>query len=241
MGKKVKIIIKNSYFLHLLKSMTKNIHPKLFVFFILILCIINTNAQDPTRFKQHVNLLLNAEYNLNPNKKLVVFTGSSSIVRWKSVQTDFQNFNVINNGFGGSQFSDLIYFYNELILKHSPDILFIYEGDNDIAKGKKPSQVFKQAKGLIAQIKNDLPQTKIILISPKPCIANWEKKDNYIILNKKLEMFCRKTDNLEFADVWKVMVDENGIVFRDIFVEDGDHMNKKGYDLWVEVIGKFLK
>ena len=39
----------------------------------------------------------------------------------------------------------------------------------------------------------------------------------------------------------KVMLDENGMVFQDIFVEDNLHMNKKGYDLWAGFLGEYLK
>lgn len=202
--------------------------------------IVSTKAQDPTRFKEQVEKLKSIEYNFNADKKLVVFTGSSSVVRWKTVQEDFPNYNVINNGFGGSVFSDLIYYYKELILNFEPDILFIYEGDNDVARGKDVNTVFKEAKKLRARIGKDLPHTKVIFISPKPCIANWAKKDNYIRLNHKLEKFCDKSKDTEFADVWSAMVDEYGIVFQDIFIEDGDHMNEKGYNIWRTIIGGFL-
>lgn len=207
---------------------------------IILLGFLTTNAQDPNRFKEQVDQLFNASYNFSPDKKLVVFAGSSSIRKWKDVQSYFPEFNVINNGFGGSQFSDLIYFYNELILKQSPEILFIYEGDNDISAGKKPSKIIKQAKKLVTMVKSGLPQTKIIFIAPKPSIARWSLKKDYIKLNKKLEKYCKKQDNVEFADVWNIMLDENGNVYQDIFIEDGLHMNKKGYDLWAKVIGKFL-
>jgi len=205
-----------------------------------LLVVLALNAQNPTRFAGQVEKLSNKEYNFSSDKKLLVFTGSSSIVRWKNVAGVFPAYNVINNGFGGSQFSDLIYYYEELIKSWEPEILFIYEGDNDIAKGKKPNLVFKQAKSLIKSISRDLPTTRVIVISPKPCIKNWSKKDNYLKLNKKLEKYCNKKDKLDYADVWSAMVDENGVVFQDIFISDGDHMNKKGYDIWEKVIGKFL-
>lgn len=205
-----------------------------------VLGVISANAQDPTRFEKQVETLVNKEYHFSSDKKLVVFTGSSSVVRWKTVASDFSQYNVINNGFGGSVFSDLIYYYDELILNQKPDILFIYEGDNDVARGKKVKAIYNEAKELHARIRKDLPKTKVIFISPKPCLKNWSKKDTYLVLNKKLKKYCSKNDNIEFADVWSAMVDENGIVFQDIFVEDGDHMNAKGYAIWVEVIGGFL-
>ena len=203
--------------------------------------IIISNAQDPSRFKEQVDELLNTEYNFSPGKQLVVFTGSSSIRMWEDVQDYFPAYNIINNGFGGSHFSDLLYYYNQLILKPKPEILFIYEGDNDIAGNKNPVKIKRQAKKLYKKIRQDLPATEIIFISPKPSIARENLKKEYEKLNKRLKKYCARKENLEFADVWFPMLDENGNVFQDLFIEDGLHMNKKGYDLWAKVISQHLE
>lgn len=221
--------------------MKQNINLKLVVIGVFLLGFLISSAQDPNRFKRQVDQLAEKEYNFSQDKKLVVFTGSSSVRIWRDVQTYFPKYNIINNGFGGSHFSDLIYFYDELITKHKSEILFIYEGDNDIAGNKKPNKILKEAKGLFARIQKDLPETKVVLISPKPSIARKNLKKEYIKLNKKLERYCKKQDNLEFADVWSIMLDEKGNVFEDVFLEDDLHMNKKGYDLWAKVIGRFLE
>lgn len=207
---------------------------------ILLLFTFISNAQDPNRFKDQVNELVNKEYNFGSDKKLVVFTGSSSIRMWNDVQSHFPEFNVINNGFGGSHFSDLLFYYDELILSRKPDILFIYEGDNDLASNKKSKHLLKEARQLTEKIKKDLPTTKIVFISPKPSIARVQLKNQYILFNKKLKKFCAKQSNVGFADVWYPMLDNKGNVFKDVFIEDGLHMNKKGYDIWAKVIGEFL-
>src|SRR5665647_2131496 len=133
---------------------------------------------------------------------------------WKDVQSYFPEFNVINNGFGGSQFSDLLYFYNELIVKPKPEILFIYEGDNDIASNKKPGKIIKEAKQLTERIQHDLPEIRIIFISPKPSIARVHLKNTYIKFNKKLAKYCKKQDSFEFVDVWSPMLDNKGNVYK---------------------------
>lgn len=207
----------------------------------LLLGTIISNAQDPNRFKDQVNELVNKEYIFGTDKKLVVFTGSSSIRMWNDVQSYFPEYNVINNGFGGSQFSDLLYYYNELIVQPKPEILFIYEGDNDVANNKKPRKILKEAKQLAGKIQNDLPGTRIVFISPKPSIARVQLKNKYIAFNNKLERFCNRKQNVDFANVWTPMLDVNGNVFKDVFLEDGLHMNKKGYDIWGKVIAEFLK
>jgi lysophospholipase L1-like esterase len=216
-----------------------NKHYFLAIFFLFF--IFNLNAQDPNRFKSQVEVLVQKEHRFEPGKKLVLFTGSSSVRMWKDVAEYFPEYNVMNNGFGGSHFSDLIYYYEELILKYKPDYLFIYEGDNDIAGDKKPGKILKEAKLLVDCIQQDLPETKVVLISPKPSVARWHLRKNYQKLNKKLERLANKTNNLEYADVWNAMLDENGQVFTDVFLDDNLHMNKKGYDIWGEVIGEFLE
>jgi len=207
----------------------------------LLFAICFANAQDPTRFKSQIEELVQKEYQFEAGKKLALFTGSSSVRMWNDVPDYFPESNVINNGFGGSHFSDLIYYYEKLIPKFKPDYLFIYEGDNDIASSKKPGGILKEAKLLVDRIQQDLPETKVVLISPKPSVARWHLRKNYEKLNKKLERLANKTDNLEYADVWNAMLDENGQVFTDVFLDDNLHMNKKGYDIWGEVIGEFLE
>jgi lysophospholipase L1-like esterase len=203
--------------------------------------VFTLNAQDPNRFKNEIDELIQKEYQFESGKKIAVFTGSSSVKMWKDVAEYFPEFNVVNNGFGGSHFSDLIYFYEELIPEYNPDYLFIYEGDNDIADEEKPREIYKEAKLLIERIQNDLPETKVVLISPKPSVARWLYSKKYNRLNRKLERLCRKTDNLEFADVWSPMLDENGQVFTDVFLDDNLHMNKKGYDIWGEVLLQYFE
>jgi lysophospholipase L1-like esterase len=211
-----------------------------FILFILILGIITSNAQDPTRFQEQVDQLFSAEHDFKPNQKLVVFTGSSSISMWKDVQERFPDFNVVNNGFGGSHFSDLLYFYDELVTKQTPEILFIYEGDNDVGSGKKASLIYKDFKTLTKKIQRDLPATKVVFISPKPSIARWHLNKQYNKINKKIAKFCSKTNGFEYADVWPAMLNEKGEIRKDIFLDDGLHMNSKGYDLWEIIIGEFL-
>ena len=220
-----------------MRSLKTSLIPIIFI----LLGALFSNAQDPNRFKDQVDELVHKEYNFGADKKLVVFTGSSSIRMWNDVADYFPDYNVINNGFGGSHFSDLLYFYDQLILKPAPKILFIYEGDNDLASNKKPRKILKEAKELVGKIQQDLPETRVVFISPKPSISRIKLKNSYITFNKKLKKYCETNGKPEFADVWYPMLDNKGNVFKDVFLEDGLHMNKKGYDIWGKVIGEFLK
>jgi lysophospholipase L1-like esterase len=220
--------------------MNMKLHFKWMFFLFFLLLLYTVSAQDPLRFKEDIEKLVLEEHFFTGDKELVVFAGSSSIRMWKDIRDYFPDYHVINNGFGGSHFSDLIYYYEELILKHNPDYLFIYEGDNDIAGNKHPKKIVQDAKELHQRIRKDLPGTRVVFISPKPSIKRENLKKEYQKLNKRLERYCKNKQNTGFANVWAAMVDEKGDVFPDIFLKDDLHMNKKGYDIWAEVIAEFL-
>lgn len=196
-------------------------------------------AQDPTRFQEQVDAYL-AE-SVPAGGELIVFTGSSSVRMWRDLAADFPEQTVINRGFGGSQMSDLLHYADELILRHRPAKVFIYEGDNDIAAGKKAGRILRDAKKLRQRIHNALPDTELYFLAAKPSLARWELKEQYEELNGRLAQYAAKTDGVTFVDVWTPMLGADGRVLSDIFIDDGLHLNRKGYDIWKEVIEPHVK
>lgn len=197
------------------------------------------HAQDPLRFQQEIEAFKIAD-DTTDYDDVILFTGSSSVRFWRSLEEDFPNVNVLNRGFGGSHFSDLIYFSDQLILQYLPKKIFIYEGDNDIAAGKSVDSIFMDAEYLIKKIRRTLPDAEIHFIAPKPSVARWELKDLYLTLIDKFRVWSAKDPKLYFVDVWTPMCDENGNVFTDIFITDNLHMNAKGYDIWEKVVRPYL-
>ena len=71
---------------------------------------------------------------VNPPKLgSIVFTGSSSIARWETLAEEMKPLDVINRGFGGSQYSDLNLYAKRIVIAYHPRAVVIYEGDNDLA------------------------------------------------------------------------------------------------------------
>lgn len=172
---------------------------------------------------------------------VILFTGSSSIRLWKDLTSSFPNHHVLNLGFGGSEMADLLYYTDELILPLRPIQIFIYEGDNDISKGRSEDQIIALADSILARIQTQLPKTEVIFISPKPSLARWHLKENYQSFNKVFKAWIDKQNNVRYADVWTPMTDENGNVLKDIFIQDNLHLNEKGYKIWTDVIRKYIK
>lgn len=185
--------------------------------------------------------LINKKYDSiwNPSRETIVFTGSSSVRLWKNLQAIFPNHQIINSGFGGSQAIDLLTYNQELILKYQPTKVFIYEGDNDIYARKKSKEIFNSLSEIITQIKHQNKATEIILISPKPSIARWDLKKDYKKFNRKLKRYCKRNTQLKFANVWDIMLHKNKLK-TELFIDDGLHMNDKGYQLWYTVINNYM-
>ena len=105
-----------------------------------------------------------------------------------------------------------------------------------------PEQIFASADSLLTRIRAKLPKTiKIYFISPKPSIVRWQLKDQYIDFNKKLKVWTQSKKNVYFIDVWTPMLNPDGSLKKELFIEDGLHMNRKGYNIWRTVIQQYLK
>ena len=217
------------------------VQPRIIILSIIILfCAATLTAQDPERFEEEV-MAITQKYDTvwDQSKKTIVFTGSSSIRLWEDLEERFPAYQVINSGFGGSQTSDLLVFLDELVLKYQPDQVFIYEGDNDLQDKKSPGKILKTSKEVISKIKATNSATSVVLISAKPSIARWDLRRKYRRFNRKLKKLCEKNPALLFANVWDPML--NGKEIRtDLFIEDGLHMNSKGYEIWYNVLSNYV-
>ena len=176
----------------------------------------------------------------DPSREAIVFTGSSSIRLWKTLEETFPEQQIINTGFGGSQSEDLVYFLDDLVLRFTPAQVFIYEGDNDLANGKKPREVLQTTVQIIDRIRDDFPEVPIVLIGAKPSISRWKLRGKYKRLNMSLAKLARSYKRLAFADVWTPMLLSGKKLDPTLFIEDGLHMNAKGYAIWSHVLSPLV-
>ncbi len=214
---------------------------KCFIIFLTLLLGVQVQnlAQDPHRYDEEIAAFARADQMINRDD-LVVFTGSSSVRFWKSLNSDFPEYNIINRGFGGSQMSDLLYFVEPLITQYMPKKVFIYEGDNDISAGKKKDVILTEAKELVSRIWEVSPESEIYFIAAKPSVARWEFQHEYEQFNYALSLWALITPHVTYIDVWTPMLDGKGMVRGDIFIGDKLHMNEKGYQIWADVIRPYL-
>ena len=85
-------------------------------------------------------------------------------------------------------------------------------------------------------VKNELPGTKLIFIGVKPSTARAYLVPEELQFNSLISNLAEKDDLLSYVSVWNPMLTEEGKANPELFVEDGLHMNKKGYEIWAKLV-----
>ena len=172
----------------------------------------------------------------------ILFTGSSSVKRWETLEADFAPIPVLNRGFGGSTIPEVTYYADRIILPHKPKTIVFYCGENDLSNDEAEAKLaLKSFKKFSKYLDKNLPETKLFFIAIKPSIKRWHYWSKLNEANQMIEKFIEKNDNYYFIDVAEKMLDKNGIVLQDIFVKDNLHLNEKGYKIWTETIKSIIE
>ena len=180
---------------------------------------------------------------INPPKLgCIVFSGSSSIARWETLVDEMKPLDVINRGFGGSQYSDLNRYAKRIVIAYQPRAVVVYEGDNDLAAGspKTPESVANDARAFVQIIHSALPETWIYIISIKPSQSRWKEWPRMKAANRLIRHFASTQKRVQYIEVTSAMFDTQGNLRADLFVEDGLHPTQKCYALWTSIIKPVL-
>jgi len=211
-----------------------------FFVFILFLAFSSLAQEKDNQWKNEINAFdkLNGD---SPLQGGILFTGSSSIKFWKDPAKDFNNSQILNRGFGGSQIIDLIENFDQVILKYHPKKIVIYSGDNDVQVGKSAEIVFGDFCTLYGMIKAKLPKTKVYYIAIKPSLNRWSKVLEMKKANTMINEYLNTKLNGTFVDIFSPMIGPEGKPYEKWFIEDGLHMTKEGYELWTKILIPYIQ
>jgi len=172
----------------------------------------------------------------------IVFTGASSIRLWETLAAEMKPLDVMNRGFGGSQYSDLNQYAKRIVIAYRPRAVVVYEGDNDLAAGspKTPEIVANDARQFVKIVHSDLPETWIYVMSIKPSYLRWNEWPKMKAANKLIQDYVKTQERVQYIDVATPMFDAQDKPPRDLFVEDGLHPTAKCYALWTSIIKPVL-
>lgn len=216
----------------------------IFVGFILLLANSFATAQlqsDSAAWEADISKFEQADRANPPKPGAVLFIGSSSIRKWTDLAQDFPGTRVLNRGFGGSRLADSTYYASRIIVPYHPRMIVLYAGDNDINDGHSAQQVFDDYVAFVTRVRKDLPATPIAFVSikPSPSRAKWLPVMQEA--NAKIRAYAAAHPHLVYIDVASKMLDRGGQSRAELFTEDNLHMNRKGYDLWRDIIAPYLR
>ena len=196
---------------------------------------------DPERYRGAIDAFLAADSEGASPHGAIVATGSSSMRGWHDrIAADLAPLTIIPRGFGGSNMNDVRYFLDELVLRHRPRGVLLYEGDNDVAAGATPEQILEHFDAIVAGIHESLPEARIYILAVKPSIARWHLWETMRSTNAMLADRAAADPRLTFIDIATPMLNDAGEPRPEIFVADNLHMNGAGYDTWREVVQPIL-
>lgn len=174
-------------------------------------------------------------------QEVVLFAGSSTLRMWTSLQTDFPKSKVLNRAFGGSWMTDIIYFFNQVVVPYAPQQVVLYEGDNDLMEPSKTPQSFMDDVITATRMINiHFPETEIILVSIKPSPSRKSAFPKYLEANNLMKSYAESIHYIKFVDVWDAMLNSDNTPNTSLYLSDMLHMNREGYDIWKKILEPHL-
>jgi len=171
-----------------------------------------------------------------PEPGQILFTGSSSVRMWTTLAEDMAPMPVLNRGFGGSKTNEVLAVFDRIVVPYEPSVIVYYCGDNDL--GNDNTDFAAAANGFIAFDKRARalwPKVEVLYIAIKPSIARWNNWDAMRKANAMVADYCAATPGATYLDIATPVLGPDG-PDPTIFLDDGLHLNAKGYAIWTEVM-----
>ncbi len=209
--------------------------------FIPLLLLTNLAIAQENTFEAEIAAFEKQDSQNKPAIGQILLFGSSSFRLWDNWKEDLAGFSVINRGFGGSQMSDALYFFDRMVVSYQPKTILLYEGDNDLSAGKTPQEVLNGFIEFAGKVKTKLPKTKLYFVAIKPSVSRIKLIEKQKETNKLIQNYCKKNKSfLGFIDIFSPML-KKGAPQMVHFKADSLHLNQKGYDIWKGKIRRVLK
>jgi hypothetical protein len=181
-----------------------------------------------------INAFENQNATTDYSEDAILFIGSSSIRLWKTLAEDMVPYPVIQRGYGGAHFRDIVFFTERILADHPLSMVVCFVA-NDISGSPKdgsPKEVLSLFKLFVKQVREKHPDIPILQIAVTPTLSRWDYWDEINKVNQLLKSYCEKTANLYFVDTVPIYLDTFNQPKSEWFVKDQLHLNAKGYEVW---------
>lgn len=195
---------------------------------------------DFAKWEKAVKAFEEADAQKAATKGAVLFVGSSTIVRWKTLAEDFPETLVLNRGFGGNQIADSTHYAERMIFPYDPSMIVLRAGGNDIHAGRSAVEVFGDYKDFVAKVRSKYADVPIAYLALSPAISRITERAEGDKLNALIAAFIKENKNLIFIDTSKVSLGPDGEPKPELFVADKLHFSPEGYKILASVVRPYM-
>ena len=192
-------------------------------------------------FGQEIAVLKRRSIQKQQQQNLVVFYGSSTIRLWDQLQKDFPDHHTLNLGFGGAFIHSLSSNFENLFQGLHPKAIVLYLGGNDLSFSLSSKEIIDQIGLFVEMVHQKFPSTKIFNISIKPSFERQELLDVIQQINQGTFALSMQFTYLHQIHLYEALIDENHQIRSDVFLQDGLHLNKIGYEVLKSQVDRALR
>jgi lysophospholipase L1-like esterase len=194
----------------------------------------------PERWQKNIAAFEAADKAHPPPRGAILFIGSSTIVRWKTLAQDFPEHPVINRGFGGSQIADSVFYADRIVIPYRPRLIVLRAGGNDIHAGKTPEQVAADFTAFVEKVRAKLPQVRIAYMPINASLSRWANAEREKQANQLIKAYIAAGKNLDYIDAYEATLGADGKPREELFVQDRLHFNDEGYKVLAAIVRQHL-
>jgi lysophospholipase L1-like esterase len=183
----------------------------------------------PDRFEKKVQEYEAGDKVTVPPRGAILFAGDSQFYRWKTIREDLPGYTLINRGVDSFQLTDLLRYFDRLVLPYKPRLIVLHVGGNDVHNGRTPAQVLSDFKAFVGRVRATLPGVHVVYSSITPGPGRWDEAPQRVVTNQAIRDFIATQPDLAFVDLWNAMLTPAGQPRDELWVEDRVHPNHAGY------------
>ncbi len=178
-----------------------------------------------------------------PEAGSVLFVGSSSVRRWEHPQRQFADYQVLQRGFGGSQFEQLNGFVGDIVLPYEPSAIVVWEGTNDVNSGETAAEVVGDYQQFVSTVHQAQPEVPIFYLGITPTPSNASRQATIDQINSQIASLASTDTRLHYIDLptpFKALQQNDPAAFSSLYV-DASHLTPQGYEQWAAIVRPALE
>lgn len=204
---------------------------------------VAVSAQEVDRWESEMLQFEELDRTHNYSPESILFTGSSSIRLWETLEEDMYPYPVIQRGFGGSTMEDVLKHSDRYISVHSFSAVVVFVA-NDITGNlnadKTPAEVRELFEEFINKIRSYDEKAPIFIMAITPTKSRWNVWDESRAANHHLASLADQFEQVLFVPTEDLFLGSDGKPIDNLFVSDQLHLAPSGYELWTRRLRSYL-